>query len=193
MSFSYWSYWFFHHPELKNLQSWFCLWWWLELIGRQFQTYHVKSRGIRPIFLPTPVPDNSTIGASANAGTFGIGKLSPIWKIVGQTSTQNYDLYLTNWTTGHSLNHPIKINYRKCDKPSSILNWLQLGNIYHFLPFNLWIKRFHAYLVWLRKNIRWQFCILHKLVKRLSNLLPATRRFSICFKLQWSWSIFIPF
>lgn len=164
MSFSYWSYWFLHHPELKNLHCWFCLWRWLELrcISKCWNFWYRQA-------FPYLEHCRSNIDPK-------------LWCILDKF--QRLDIRLAILS---------KVYNRKCDKPSSILNWLQLGNIYHFLPFNFWIKRFHPYLVWLRKDIRWQLCILHKLVKRWSNLLPATRRFSTCFKLPWSWSTFIPF
>lgn len=45
--------------------------------------------------------DNWNYGSSAASGTFGFGKNSPVWEIVGSPATKEYDVYMANfngWT-----------------------------------------------------------------------------------------------
>ena len=54
--------------------------------------------------------DDWNYGASANAGTFGLGKNSAIWNIVGTPSTKNYDVYMSNfndWTFADASYSPV--------------------------------------------------------------------------------------
>jgi hypothetical protein len=36
-------------------------------------------------------------GSKAGAGTFGMGRNSPVWEIVGNAPTKLFDVYLTNF------------------------------------------------------------------------------------------------